>query len=125
MALNLYLDDCANANLLADLLDKAGHRVARPTDAAVGLEGADDEAHFQFAVAHALTVITKNPADFLVFHEAQPKHPGILGIYQDNDPSRDMSDAEVVRAVANVEAAAESGGDPIAGHFHVLNHWRF
>ena len=38
MALNLYLDDCANAGLLANLLTQAGHTVVRPGD--VGMRGA-------------------------------------------------------------------------------------
>lgn len=126
MALNLYLDDCSNSDLLADLLQQAGHAVARPTDPDVGLDGEDDDVHFTYACEHNLTIVTKNPADFLPFHEAsQPNHPGILGVYQDNDPSRDMSDAEIVRAIANLEAAMPQGGEPIAGHFHVLNEWRY
>ena len=44
MALNLYLDDCSNSDLLAALLLQAGHRVVRPTDDAVGLGGEDDDA---------------------------------------------------------------------------------
>ncbi len=113
MALNLYLDDCSNSALLADLLQRAGHRVVRPTDAGVGLDGADDAVHFAFAMENALTLVTKNPADFLGLHEATERnHPGIFGVYQDNDVSRDMSDAEIVRAIANVEAASQQGGDP-------------
>jgi hypothetical protein len=126
VSLNLYLDDCSNSDLLATLLQQAGHRVVRPTDDDVGLEGADDDVHFAYAVANGLTIITKNPADFLPFHEqSKPNHPGIFGIYQDNDVSRDMSDAEIVRAIANVETAVQNGGDPIPGHFFVLNDWRY
>ena len=35
MALNLYLDDCANADLLADLLTRAGHGVVRSKTAGI------------------------------------------------------------------------------------------
>lgn len=79
MALKLYLDDCSNSDLLADLLRQAGHEVVRPNDAKVGLTGKDDEVHFAFAVAHGLTLITKNPADFKALHELEPPHAGILG----------------------------------------------
>lgn len=41
MALSLYLDDCANSNLLAQLLTQAGHTVIRPADAGTAWE-ADD-----------------------------------------------------------------------------------
>jgi hypothetical protein len=126
VALNLYLDDCSNSDLLATLLQQAGHRVVRPTDDDVGLDGADDDVHFAYAVANALAIITKNPADFLPFHETlKPHHPGILGVYQDNDVSRDMSDAGIVRAIANIVAAVQSGGEPVQGHFFVLNDWRY
>jgi hypothetical protein len=52
--------------------------------------------------------------------ETQGSHPGILVIRFDNDPSRDMKDHDVVRAIANLEQA----GVPIAGELHILNHWR-
>ena len=123
MSLNLYLDDCANSDLLADLLRQAGHRVVRPVDA--NLEGEDDEAHFAFAATNDLAIITKNPSDFEDLHDLDPAHSGILAVYQDNDASRDMSDAEVVKAISNLEAAERSGGEPIRGHFHSLNDWRY
>ena len=68
MALNLYLDDCANASLLADLLVQAGHTVVRPGD--VGMLGVDDDAHLAYAAAHGLILVTKDPDDFLVLHRA-------------------------------------------------------
>jgi hypothetical protein len=123
VALNLYQDDCSNARLLAELLRQAGHTVLRPIDA--GLAGEDDEVHLAFAAAHGLTLITKNPADFLRLHESNPRHSGILAVYQDNDAARDMTDAEIVKAIKNLEEAARSGGDPIPGMFHVLNNWRY
>jgi len=36
-----------------------------------------------------------------------------------------MSDAEIVKAIRNLEAAVHSGGAPIAGMFHSLNDWRY
>ena len=42
-----------------------------------------------------------------------PRHSGIFAVYQDNDPSRDMSNADIVRAIRNLEEAAQRGGlDP-------------
>ena len=125
MALNLYLDDCSNSDLLAGLLQQAGHQVVRPTDDGVGLDGADDQVHFGFAAANGYTLITKNPADFKALHDLDPRHSGILGVYQDNDPSRDMSNTDIVRAIRNLELAAPQGGPPIQGEFHTLNDWRF
>lgn len=89
------------------------------------MDGEDDDVHLAFAAQHNLTIITKNPSDFQDLHDLDPHHSGILAVYQDNDPSRDMSDAEIVKAISNLEAAAQSGGDPIPGKFHSLNDWRY
>ena len=125
MPLNLYLDDCSNSELLAKLLRRAGHQVTRPTDAGVDLEGEDDDVHFAFAAMHRLVIVTKNPSDFHEIHESNSAHAGILAIYQDNDPSRDMSDTEIVKAIQNLEAAEQTGGESIQGRFHSLNDWRY
>jgi Domain of unknown function (DUF5615) len=125
VALSLYHDDCSNSDLLADLLRQAGYRVVRPTDPDVGLDGEDDDIHFAFAAANGLTIITKNPSDFEALHHLDQNHSGILGVYQDNDPPRDMSHGDIVKAIKNLESAAASGGDPIAGMFHRLNDWRY
>jgi len=125
VALNLYLDDCSNSDLLANLLRQAGHRVVRPTDEEMNLSGEDDDIHFTFAAAHGLTLITKNPADFKALHDWDRRHSGILAVYQDNDPSRDMSNADIVRAIRNLEEAVQQGGLPIPGEFHILNDWRY
>lgn len=87
--------------------------------------GEDDDVHFAFASAHGLTLITNNPADFKVLHDLEPRHAGILAVYQDNDPSRDMSHADIVRAIRNLEEAVQHGGLPIHGQFHTLNEWRY
>jgi predicted nuclease of predicted toxin-antitoxin system len=121
VALTLYLDDCANAGLLADLLSQAGHTVVRPGD--VGMRGAADDAHLAYAIAHGLILITKNPKDFRIQHDLDQNHPGIFAIYQDNDLTRDMTDADVVAAIPKIEGAAPHGY-VIAGEFHNLNAWR-
>ena len=121
MALKLYLDDCANSDLLAQLLAQAGHAVVRPAD--VGLTGEDDAVHLSHAVHHRLIVVTKDPDDFHELHLQNPNHHGIFGIYQDNDVARDMSSADVVIAIGRIEAVVPSGY-AIAGEFHNLNLWR-
>jgi hypothetical protein len=112
VALALYLDDCAFSHPLRTLLLAAGHRVTVPADA--GLTGSDDEEHLSHAAQHGFIVLTKNPQDFLDLHDAWRAagrdHPGIFLVYQDNDVSRDMSDAAVVKAVANVEEVHGAGG---------------
>jgi len=118
--MNLYLDDdCAKA-VLAALLRKAGHQVSIPAD--VGLSGAADPEHFLHAVDQSRVLLTRNHRDYRVLHllvqAVQGRHPGIFVVRCDNDPSRDMKDAEIVRAIAKLQAA----GVPIDNELHILNH---
>ncbi len=119
MALSLYLDDCAGAHPLTNALRRAGHTVLRPAE--VGLAGVSDPQHFAYAQAHHLIILTKNPGDFRALHDVDPNHLGIFLVYQDNDPTRDMSDPDIVRAISNLEQA----GVPLAGECHSLNDWRY
>jgi predicted nuclease of predicted toxin-antitoxin system len=79
VALNLYLDDCANSDILARLLTQAGHTVVRPADA--GTACAADDVHFRYAQGHGLVLITKNPKDFHALHNQDQNHPGIFAVY--------------------------------------------
>jgi predicted nuclease of predicted toxin-antitoxin system len=121
VALKLYLDDCANADLLALLLTQAGHTVVRPADA--GTSGEEDDVHLAYAVKHGLVLVTKDPDDFHALHLLAPNHTGIFGVYQDNDVTRDMKAVDIVMAIERIEHAAQYGY-PIAGEFHNLNLWR-
>jgi predicted nuclease of predicted toxin-antitoxin system len=120
--MNLYLDDDSAKALLATLLRKAGHQVIVPTS--VGLSGAADPDHFLHAVQNSLVLLTRNHDDFRVLHllvqAAGGRHPGFLVVRRDNDPTRDMKDRDIVRAIANLEGA----GVPIENDLHILNHWR-
>ena len=121
MALGLYLDDCANELLLTRLLIQVGHTVIRPVD--VGNDGVDDPVHLTYAIQYGLILVTKDPDDFVALHAQDQNHPGIFGIYQDNDRRRDMTSADIVAAIGRIEAAVLLGY-PIAGQIHVLNDWR-
>lgn len=119
MSLRIYLDDCAYAKSLVVLLQAAGHQVVVPAEA--GTTGQIDEVHFEYAVSQGLILLTKNPRDFEQLHQDSPQHPGILAIYQDNNPDRDMSYGEIVKAIANLITA----GITFPNSFHVLNAWRY
>ena len=119
MSLLLYLDDCVYAKRLVRAL--AGRRAHGGNPGGSGATGVTDHAHLLYAATHGLLLITRDPDDFLTLHVGNTSHSGILGIYQDNDPRRDMTYGEVVRAIANLEAS----GVPLAGAFHVLNAWRY
>jgi hypothetical protein len=120
--MNLYLDDdCAKAALVARLR-AAGHVITIPAD--VALIGAADQRHMLHAVENDLALVTRNHDDFEILHKLVQatlgQHTGVIAIRYDNDPTRDMKDAEIVRAVRNLEQS----GVPIANEFHILNHWR-
>jgi hypothetical protein len=101
---------------------KAGHQVTIPADA--GIPGVSDSRHLMYAVQQELVLLTRNHDDFEDLHELVQvtggTHPGLLVVRLDNDPSRDMKDRDIVRAIANLEQA----GVAVANEFHILNHWR-
>lgn len=119
MSQRIYLDDCAYDKELVRLLEEAGHQVVTPAQA--GNTGQSDQVHFRYAAEHALRLLTKNPDDFAELHDVDSNHAGILLIYQDNDRDRDMTNAEIVRSIANLVAAAVV----LPGAVHVLNAWRY
>jgi len=119
LSLRIYLDDCAYDKVLVRLLRQAGYIVVTPFDA--DLAGQPDVVHFGYAISQDLILLTKNSRDFEELHTRSPEHPGILSVYQDNDPTKDMSVADIVRAIQNLTAA----DIPIVGQFIPLNAWRF
>lgn len=88
-----------------------------PAEVEPPLTGADDEVHFAYVRRTGQVILTYNPADFLKLHQQFPEHSGILAVYQDNDPSKDMTYADIVRAIANLEGI----GAAFPGHFWPLN----
>jgi predicted nuclease of predicted toxin-antitoxin system len=120
--MNLYLDDDIAKAALVQRLKKAGHQVTVPAD--VGLSGVSDPRHLMHAVQKNWVLLTKNHDDFkdlhLLLQAASGKHAGLLVVRSDNDPSRDMKDRDIARAIANLEGA----GVAVANEFHILNHWR-
>lgn len=120
--MRLYLDDDTASALLVRRLRQAGHDVQVPAD--VGTAGEEDPVHLAHAVTDDRSLISHNHHDFENLHNllliAHGHHAGILIVRRDNDPRRDMTAADVVRALRKLLAAAV----PVADHFHILNHWR-
>ena len=120
--MNLYLDDDSAKGALVVRLKKAGHQVVVPADAL--LTGASDPRHLLYAVQHGLVLLTRNHDDFQDLHQlvhaTHGQHTGMIAIRSDNDPTRDMKDADIVRAIRNLEQS----GAPLTNEFHILNHWR-
>lgn len=121
MSLRLYLDECIDSRRLKQMLLAAGHDVQSPGDVIPPLVGADDPTHLFHAKSDHRVFLTFNAHDFKSLHNQNPDHPGILVVHQDNHPSKDMSYADIVAAIANLERT----GVEIAGGFWVLNAYRW
>jgi hypothetical protein len=120
--MRLYLDDDSAESLLAALLQQAGHDVQIPADA--GMDGQIDSIHLTHAVREDRTLLTRNHGDFKGLHDlivaARGRYPGIFIVRRDNDPTRDLKPAGIVRAIRNLLSA----GIPIRDQIQILNHWR-
>lgn len=120
--MKIYLDDDSAKTALVARLRKAGHQVSVPAD--VSLSGSSDQRHLAHAVQNNLVILTRNHDDFEDLHflveVTNGQHTGILAVLVDNDPTRDMNDADIARAIRNLERS----GVPVANEFHILNHWQ-
>ena len=120
--MNLYLDDDLDGQVLIGMLRHAGHTVVSPR--AVGTRGVADREHLRYAVAHGLVMLTANAQDFLALHDEWQQqglgHPGILIVYRENNPQRDLTFAQMARAVSRLEQS----GTLIQNTYHNLNVWR-
>jgi hypothetical protein len=120
--MRLYLDDDSVRPLLVQLLRKAAHDVQIPAE--VGMDGKPDPVHLTHAIRENRVCLTRNYRDFDHLHslamQAQGHHPGILVVRRDDDPRRNMSPRDVVRAIHNLEMA----GIPIADEYVILNAWQ-
>jgi hypothetical protein len=121
LSLKLYLDDCVYARRLCQLLREAGHDVETPAEVVPPLRGADGATHLDHARRTGRTVLTLNARHFKALHDRDAAHAGILVVYQDNDPNRDMRYADIVRAIGNLEHSVSQ----VAGGFWILNLYRW
>ena len=121
MNLSIYLDDCIFSHRLRQMLLEAGHRVYIPADVDPPLTGAADDVHFDYIRSAGLVLLTYNSKDFLTLHKQISRHPGILAVYRDNDPTRDMNYASIIRAIRNLLQIQPD----LSGGFWVLNHYQW
>lgn len=123
MSVRLLIDECLIDRLLIAALEKAGHDVATVTQ--VDLLGATDRAIFEHAIEDSRLVITTNCEDFEALHEAhltsKLHHPGMLLIYLQNNPNKDLGYQQIAKAIANLEAS----GIPLADDTHSLNAYNY
>lgn len=117
--MRLLVDEDTQARSLIRLLREARHDVL--TAEAAGLDSLADSEVLAHAVRERRVLLTRNCGDFLARHGKWPAHSGIMAIYQDADPVKNMSYQDIVDAVANVELSGMS----VDGEFVVLNAWRW
>lgn len=103
MSLSLLVDEDSQAKYLVNLLQLAGHNVLTVNE--VGIAGCPDNEVLDYARTASRIILTRNCADFQQLHQVNGSHPGILAIYQDADPAKNMSYSAVVKAIENLEAA--------------------
>lgn len=119
MSLRMLLDEDTQARQLILLLRNAGHDVQTVSEA--NLTDQSDPSVLAHARHESRLVLTRNCGDFQALHRSGPPHPGILGVFQYNNPEKDMSYADIVQAIANLTTS----GWIFAGEFVVLNQWHF
>lgn len=118
MPLKIYLDDDVASRTLKGFLIHAGFQVKEPSEA--GLLGRQDKEHFEYAKVNGYVLLTKNPSDYLVLHDRDPDHSGIIGIYQDNNVRRDMGFKDIVAALKQIVRMKVT----LVGNFIILNQYR-
>lgn len=113
------MDEDSQAQLLVKLLRNDSHDVLTINEA--GLSGSEDAVVLDYARLEGRSLLTQNCRDFEVLHQANPNHPGILAVYRDSNPSKNMSFKDIIRAIANLEVAEV----PVANYFIALNQWNY
>lgn len=119
MSLRLLIDEDTQARALVARLRQAGQDVLTVQEA--GLMGQPDPEVLACAWREDRLLVTHNADDFRQLHQAEADPPGILVIYRDADPTKNMSHAAIVTALANLEAS----GWELSGQFVSLNAWNF
>ena len=114
--MRLYLDEDIASKELTSRLIAAGHEVLSP------LQGEPDHRCWRHAQEQDAAVVTLNVVDFVRLAEATEGHAGLLLVYRENDPTRDMSAASIAVAVARV---ADTYRDGLRGAIVVLNQFRW
>ena len=113
--MRLYLDEDIASKELTARLAAAGHEVISP------MRGAPDSRCWRHTQEQGAAVVTMNVVDFVRLAEATEGHHGLLLVYRENDPTRDMSAASIVTAVARVATTSRDG---LRGTIVVLNQFR-
>ena len=120
--MEIYLDDDTDEDRLIALARRSGHRLISPRQ--LDLSGEHDAVHLREAIVRGLCLMTRNYIDFQPLHRlvlaCGGHHFGIVLIRRENNPRIDMTQAQIVRALSNLERAVPDLRDQLV----VLNQWR-
>ncbi len=119
--MRVYLDDDMDVNMLTRPLQDEGHEGISPRT--VGMRGAGMK-RFSVMCCPPVCCVTANARDFLTLHQAWQEagrhHAGILALYRENNPQRDMTYVQIARAISRLARARLA----LQNTFHNLNMWR-
>lgn len=104
MSVGLYLDDDTGIIALQAQARRAGLTVVRSDD--VGMRGASDDRHLDYAETHRLVLVTCNRRDFLALHYARMvedrEHSGLILVHQDIPTGERIRRLLFIAAVADL-----------------------
>lgn len=113
--MRLYVDEDIASTELISRLAEAGHEVLSP------LRGHSDSRCWRYAQERGAVVLTMNAVDFVTLAD-EGAHHGLLLVYRENDPTRDMTAAAITSSVSRV---AETYAEGVAGEILALNQFRW
>jgi hypothetical protein len=114
--MRVYLDEDVASHELTARLVAAGHEVLAP------LRGRPDARCWRHAQEQRAAVLTINAIDFARLAEATPAHAGLLLLYRENDPTRDLRAEAVAAAIGRIGETYPGG---VAGMILVVNQFRW
>lgn len=113
--MRILVDENLESDDLMARLRRAGHHVESRE------KGTDDPPIWQYAQEHGLVVLTANPPDFEALAKATPSHRGLLVVYGEGVPRKQLRPTDIAEAV---EYVREILGEKLEGHVLTLNAWR-
>ncbi|MGH8317034.1 MAG: DUF5615 family PIN-like protein [Steroidobacteraceae bacterium] len=116
--MRILVDEDSQARSQLNILRRDGHDVVAIGE--LDKNGTPDPEVFDLAQSLERVLLTHNTEDFYELHREQPGHRGIMAVCRVTDPRKNMNHAQIAASIRRLETS----GVPIAGHLHVLNHWR-
>jgi predicted nuclease of predicted toxin-antitoxin system len=112
------VDEDSQARAQLNLLRADGHDVV-----AIGelkKNGAQDPEVIDLAQSLERVLLTHNAEDFHKLHRERPRRHGMIAVYRDADPRKNMNHEQIAAAIRRLEILKVT----IAGDFYILDHWR-